>query len=580
MLLLLALSPAFAAGSGLQARLYDGAFDVVRAQVEGQTFTYEVDELGAEYDCWDWIGVQNLNIDIPIETVEIGTDDGELSLIVQFGHIYGEDWVVYATDSEWTDTCPEFESDVYYVSLQGGVLTARIVPAVDDGAVVFRAEDVELIGELDTDVDDFPDDLVLEFFEETILETLAAQGASMMEEQLSGYVDEALLSGVVEDYTLSLTPEDIDVSREGLELGAVASVRWGGDDGCPPVDQPANDGRSPELDFDGHGDADLALGLTESMVTELVQGLWADGYFCFTEANLEEFLSLVASSFDPNIGGLAATAALDAPPEVEVDEDGITLSLDGLSLEITGEQDGERVELLSAAVDLRGRLELGVDATIGSFTLSVHELDLEFQEFEASHLVSGDDAEQHLARFAETWVSDWVESSARDLVLFSTLYDVYGLVVRVDDLELQTGGVVAFVDLYDADDEEVDREAPDTSVDLLRTADGAKVSWSGQDDRDGALAYAWRLDGASWSSWTTETGTVIEGLEEGEHTVEVVARDGWWNTDATPAAETFKVDGTADPEPEPEGRCGCGTGLRGALWLLLPGLALARRRKK
>lgn len=579
MLLFLALSPALAAGSGLQARLYDGAFDIVRANVEGETFGYEADEIGAEYDCWDWIGVQDLSIDIPVEQVELAADDGALSLWVQFGHIYGEDWTVVATDEDWLDTCPEFESTVYYVSLEGAVLTARVVPDIDDGAVVFRAEDVEIQGELDTDIDDFPDDLVLEFFEETILETIAEQGAALMEEQLSGYLDETLLSGTLADYSLSLAPEDIEVSREAVELGATARVSWTGDDGCAPVEQPENEGRTPALDFDGHGDTDLGLGLTEGMVTELVAGLWADGWFCFTEDNFTEFLALVADAFDPGVGGLAATAELSEAPGVTVDESGITLSISDLHVAITGEQDGEAVDLLDTTLSLTGKLELGVDASVGNFTLSLRDLELDVESFDAEHLVSGDDAGDHLAAFVETWVSDWLEASAQDLVLFSTLYEVYGVVVRIDDLELQPGGVVLFVDLYDEDDEAVDTVPPETQVAVSKTADGAKLSWSGADDRAGALAYAWRLDGGTWSSWTTDTGTTIEDLEPGEYNVEVTSRDAWWNTDATPASANFEVDGTAAPVEEEARRCGCGSGLRAWMWLALPGLLALRRRK-
>lgn len=577
MLLLLAFAPALAGQGGLQARVYDGALDVARALVEGETYVFEEDELGAGYDCWDYIGVSGLNLEIPVQDVELGLEEGELSAWVRFGTIEGEDWVFYATDEDWFDSCPEFETDVYSVRLEDGILEARVDLRVEDGELVLEAEDLTIIGELDTDIDWFPDDLAMAFFEQEILEALAEQGGAMLEEELGVWLSEGVLGGAVGDYTLSLEPVRADVSPEGLELGADGRVRWTGEDGCPQDEQPENTGRAPALSFEDPGEADLALGVTEALLDELLQGLWADGWFCFTEEDLAEFVDTVQDVFDPEVGGLRATASLAEPPEVGIDEGGIALSLSGLDVAITGE-DGA-VSLLDATVDLAGRLELGLDAELGSFALSVRELSLDVRRLEADHLVR-EQGETDLAGFLERWATAWVQRQAQDMALFGSLFRGWGFVVRVDRLELEEGGAVVFLALYDEDDPEVDDQPPDTRLSVTPHAGGATLNWSGEDDRDGELAWSWSLDGGSWSSWTTERGATLTDLEPGEHEVQVVARDAWWNVDPSPATGSFLVSDGPLEEVKEEGGCGCGggeeAGLLGPLGLLL---ALARRRR-
>ncbi len=576
MLLLPFLTLAHAEQGGLQARLYDGALDVARGLVEGQTFSYEEDELGGAYDCWDYIGVRDLNVEIPVEEVEIGLDDGELSAWVRFGRIHGEDWVLYATDEEWTDSCFEFETDVYSVELDDAVLDARIDVSVQDGELVLEVEQAEILGELETDIDDFPDDLALAFFEQTVLDALAEQGGALLTEQLGEYLASGVLTGALGDYELALTPTRADVSPEGLELGADGSVQWTGDDGCPTDDQPENPGRTPTLSFEDPGDADLAVGVTESLLDELVQGLWADGWFCFTEEDLDEFVNTVQDAFDPDVGRLRATASLEAPPEVDMGADGLALGLEGMRVEITGE-DGA-VSLLDATLDLSGRLELGVDAEAGSFTLSLHDLSLDVRELEADHLVSEGGSED-LSGFLERWATGWLEDQAQGLALFGTLYRAFGLVVRVERLEPEEGGMVVFLSLYAEDDEEVDLTPPETSLSVTPHDGGAMLNWEGEDDRAGALSYAWQLDGQGWSGWTTETGARLDDLEPGEHTVEVVARDAWWNIDPSPASRDFQVLGAESVEDEEERGCGCGGGRSAGLLGLSLSVALCRRRR-
>ena len=103
MLSLLSLAAAAEVADGLQMHLYEGGLDAARALVEGQTFTLAYDDLGAEYDCWDYVGVSDLSLDIPIEKVTSELDDDVVHLSVTFGRVYAEDFQIYSLDdnSRW-----------------------------------------------------------------------------------------------------------------------------------------------------------------------------------------------------------------------------------------------------------------------------------------------------------------------------------------------------------------------------------------------------------------------------------------------------------------------------------------------
>jgi signal transduction histidine kinase/ligand-binding sensor domain-containing protein len=94
-----------------------------------------------------------------------------------------------------------------------------------------------------------------------------------------------------------------------------------------------------------------------------------------------------------------------------------------------------------------------------------------------------------------------------------------------------------------------DDQPPETAITLaaeeISQPGNAVVSWSGADRwRDTPpeeLRYAWRLDGGDWSSYATETNHVFLELSDGDHRLEVRARDRDFNVDPTPAFTDFTV---------------------------------------
>ena len=84
----------------------------------------------------------------------------------------------------------------------------------------------------------------------------------------------------------------------------------------------------------------------------------------------------------------------------------------------------------------------------------------------------------------------------------------------------------------------------------IRT-DSATIEWTGSDDQTSKanLVYSYKLDGASWSSWTGNTSKTYNNLAEGSHTFWVKAKDEAGNVDASPAERSFKVDTTKPNTP-------------------------------
>lgn len=581
-LLLAAAASAGVVEDGLQAAVFPGAFSFAESRLSGMSFDLFEDELGGRYDCWDELGVQDFNLQIPIRDVSLSLDGDALSVVVDFGDIYGRDMTVYGLDSDTFDTCPEFETQLTYAELTDARVSLALVPRVSGGVLSLELEaPPTLTGDLDTDFEDLPDDLVLYFFEETIFEIAEEELGAVLPPLTAEYLAEPVILGQqYGDFDVDLGLDRADVSSRSLRMAANTDLAWRGSDGCPTSDRPdGSPGLSPTLDFgDGEGSS-LGVGVTEGMVNEMFLSAWRGGYFCFTEENVAEFLSLAGDSFDPGVAGLGGTVWLGAAPRVSIDGRGVGLELAGLGLRAFGEVGGQREELLYLEADIRGLLELGIDQDASAFVLSLAELELDVHALESDHLLEDNgESSANLEQLLEEWAAGWAADQAQDITLFSTLYSAFGTVIRVDRLDYAEGGLKVFASLFDEDDPAVDTAPPDTRFALLEsTPTSALLGLSGSDNRQGALAYAVQVNGAGWSAWSADTEVLLDDLSPGVYEIEVRSRDAWLNVDPEPAIGWLEVTGGDDPVRG----CGCAAGGAGGLAplsLSLLGLLAIRRR--
>lgn len=575
------LAPATAAPveGGVQAAVFPEGLAFVQRQFTGFTYEYDENDIGAEVGCYDRIGVRDLELVVPVRSVDLELRDGTLAFTVRFDPIYAEDLRVYGQDEDYLDACVEFDADVAYVQLDDAVLQLAVSATVRDGALALDVVGTPtLSGDLDTDIEWFPDDIALYYFEELLLDTIAESIGDLLPDLVAGFVGAVLYGDQFGEFAIEVGLDRADLTRDAVELRASPTIAWLGTDGCPQDRDPGQAGANPTLAFDAGRGSSAAIGITEGTVNELFLAAWRDGYFCFTQGNIEEFLGLIAGAFDPSVGSLTGTASLGAPPRVTIDADGLHFRLDDIGATVSGELDGERADLLTIRGDVSGALELGLDQGLSAFTLSVRSLTLDVVELEAAHLAAGAAGEAELQRFVEEWVGGWVSAQAQDLVLFSSLYWLWDIAVRVDAIEYTAGGLAVYVSLFGADDPEVDTTPPDTAFELADAGtDFVELRLMGRDDRDGPLAYSVQLDGAGWSAWSTDTTFRLDGLPPGVTHIEVAARDAWLNVDPSPAEQWLEV-GTDLREGS---ACGCGGG-GGATALLagLAGAAAARRRRR
>lgn len=564
---------------GIQLGVFQPALDVGEGFVRGMTLDVAEDDISARFECWDRVGIEDFNLSVPIDDVQLELTPVSLRVTLTFGEIYGEDMVVYTVDEDWLDLCPELRADVLYVELTDAQLVLEVAPSVADGLLRLEIIDEPVIsGDLDSDIDWVPDDLLLSWFEDAILETISSEMQEIVPDIVAEFLALALGRQAFGEFEFDIDIDDGAVGAEALTLGASVDVEWVGEDGCPHVVDEAEVGRNPELSFSGGGSS-LAVGVTEAMVNEQLGAAFRDGYFCFTQENTAEFLDNLPLVFDTSVADLEMTFDLIGRPVVSIEPEGITVVLDELALEITADVLGERTSLLDVTGALTGVVEVAIDPVLASFTLSVHGLEVDFDRFDAEHLLSErEGAAEDLTRFVESWVVSFIARQMKDLVLFDARFDLAALALGFDRIEYEVGGVEVYATLYAADDPRIDREAPETHrPDVEVGTSVADFTVSATDDRPGALVYAHQVNGEGWSPWTAETLFRLEGLVEGTYRVQVKARDGWLNEDPTPASIVLEV-GAGGVVSLPQPVCGCGTATGAAWWWLWVPLWVRRRR--
>ncbi len=587
LLLLPAVARADRGEPGLQAALYTPVLEQVGDYLAGQSFQVVLDEIAAEYSCYDAVGLSGIDLDVPVDAVDLAFTRDGLEISIRFGTISGEDMVIFGEDEDWLDACVSFEKDVRYVLLEDAVLTAQLAAGVEDGRLTFEVVgEPTLSGELDMDISLWPDDITLWLFDDAILDGIAASVIGGLPPLLEDFIGGLLFAEVYGGLSVDLEPVELTHDAGAMGLAISTDFYWTAEGSCQGGAEPPAPAAAAPLDLGDPGDSALAVGITEHLLDQAFASAWAEGIFCLEPEEIGALIEELEPVLEAAGGGEVALAvSVEQAPDVAIDEGGIALTIPGLALDIEGGHDGEGVPLLHLEADIRGTLDLGVDNALSALTLSVHEVSFDIRSLEAEHWAADHpEAYEKLLQVFDAWTAGWLEERAQQIVPFASLFQVWELYIRVDALRYQQGGVAVLLSVFHESDPEVDTVPPDTAASAAVDGDRATVTWSGQDDRGEALAFEWRLDGGSWSAWTADTQVQLAGLAAGEHAVEVVARDAWLNEDPSPASAGFAI--AAAPAEEAElleqgypRRCGCGTGPGAAIpWPALL-LAAARRRR-
>lgn len=574
-MMLLFLGTALAADDAVQVHLTDGAIVFAEETVEALDPRLVYAELSqVDASCYDLAGIRDFNLDIPIDIADIQLSEDQLVVDLQFGTIYGENMVVFAEDEDWLDACASFETDLLYLSVTNGRITAPLTLATgpagdfDEGQLRFDwAEPPVLTGDLDMDLAWVPDDLVLWLVEDLIFQEAEALLEAELPGQLSAFLGEASYAGDYGGLVGEMALSDASLSSQTLDLYVDASVSADaaipceiGDpgSGAPPTLP------SPRLTLGDPQGADLAVAVTEAFMGESLHAAWEAGWMCVPSETMDALVQTIAPWIDPAVVKLEGWATVDSAPGIQATADGLLLDIPDLRIEISGRIDGSRQPLATVHMDIAGLGVPGYDAALTAVTLSMVEPQLTVRDIQLDHIPNGPVVGPLIQDAIEAWATEWVAAALADVVLFDALYSSWDILARLERTESLDGGLALWFELYHSDDPEVDTEAPNTQIALTDTRkDRASFQATGTDDREGPLAYSWQVDGRGWSDWSTDDTFTATDLDEGEHTVEVIARDGWLNVDGSPATARVTVQPPADPLTE----CGCQSGTRGALWL-------------
>ena len=301
---------------------------------------------------------------------------------------------------------------------------------------------------------------------------------------------------------------------------------------------------------------------------------------------------------DIEVDSLGLSAELDAAAEFvgEVGAcGGVHIDLPEVRLELEDTAGDEPIFRAIVAVTADASLSLDGDRHV--LEASLLGAELEFIELDASGLLHGTNyTEQAFLDLIDDQVLLLLPDQLAELPLAPLSFGITGLTApavaglpdsigaELIDLELRDGvAQIALDGLLDVDDTAPWVEIL-TDLDQPQTSTRVSIEYAGDDDREGQLSYAWRLDDGAWSFWSPETQATFVVVDEGLHTFEVRARDVFWNEGAA-AGEAFQLalggpNGGGDDEGD---GCECDAGWSGrpglaaAMAALLAGAVLRRR---
>ena len=594
--LLLAVAPAHAYDQPVVSfSVSQEALDTATDMVSELALSFDIEknlDFG-EVSCWNKVGISNLNISVPLDGVSATLHPDYLTVVVDLGDIRGEQWDIYARDGSDNDNCETIEADLEWISFVGGQIEADLKLRAKDGEL-----DVELVntprlyGTLDMDIewqpqwaeslgfdwDLWPDDWFMDLINDYLLDLAIEMAAEAVPDLLAGNLPELAFETEVGAFDIGASLVSLQHDMSALRVTGDVDVSWTGEPQCDTFQAADPGGRDPGVMI---GEHDVGFGTTEAFLNRLAWRAWSQGLMCLDAHGVDEIVRELVPGAADTLSDFDVAVQLREPPVVGFDAGAVAASVHGLRLDLMGQHQQDAVHLLDVELDLDVELGTRIDEDLSMIVIDLEHLDLGIDVKETSHLLSQEEgAEDEFEAFLERFTPTIVEAKLKDLAVAPTVFPIADLfVVRLAQLDFTAGAFAAAVDLYASDDPAVDGEAPETWASIVDATDSSIfVQLGGDDDRDGDLAWRYRLDDEAWSPWTLDETVEIMVAEAGDHTLEVAARDGWWNEDDSPHAEVFDRDEVyAELSDEP---FGCASAPAGAAWLLvLAGAAGARRRR-
>jgi len=542
--------------NGVQAQIHPAGLRFLSRELSNSPWSLASSKgpLDLTFECYA-MTIDNANLELTFGEVSLTTERNRLVLDAEVQSAVGRDMHVDA-NATGSGLCVSFEGDVVEMSVRDLRVSGELLPTIiDDTLDVAFLQPLEVDATTSVDFANVPnwvEEAALLILEDALLNYAGNELEAELPNLLASLtIDGFLYQSEFAGFSIGVVPSAVRTTEQGLY--ASASIDLGGDGGSGELlDLPPRDG------------SHVAVGITEAMVEEVGAAAWANGLIApdseTTNALFTDLLDGLGLGRDVQV-----RLGINTEPRVRITPEGMAIALPATALTVTNPA-GQSLVALDADID--GLLELKVER--GSLLLTAHELLADVTRLDASALL--EDGPDNLEKFLEDWVVKAAAAAIDDLELYQSHFEALDYVLRVDHSAFEPGAVLAWARLFRSDDPAIDRTPPDTSGQVRLEGDTLRATFEGRDDRPGELVYSYRLNGGSWSSWSTETEATLTA-RPGDNRFEVKARDEWYNEDPTPAGGTVT-------RAQDEG-CGCATPtVPGPLALLLVPLLAIRRAQR
>ena len=554
-----ALSPIVKSGVGV--RLTENFNRFLESQLTNRDLAFQKDVISkTNVSCFDEVGIRNLNVTTHIDNAAFdwkGSDSG-LSLIVNLGDLMiGGD--LYGKDSQIFDLCPSFSIGLNYIEMKNVTLTMDLSPKADGNYnvfITFNQPPQISVGDLKVSVDGIPSwltDLVTrqDFIVDFLFDQINKQLAQRIPDMVKDAIVTGMFTGNAGPYQYGVGANSIAIDDNGANALFDMQMSYTGPrPSCVPAGVAVPDFTTrgtPGLGLNGDV-SQMEMSIADSAVNEVLWSVWSSGMLCYnSETKPLEAFQHVLEGINPQAGQLLKyDIKISTPPQLKFDADKTSVDIKGFHIEAdVVKPDGTTETLLLADMDLAMGMKIDLDVATNRILASMDHLDLNISNLSSQILYTDrPEAEADQKDFITGYVVPRMVGQVQNMPVSNAVMPVAGYYVIVDELKGREGHAVAGISVYAANDPTIDLIAPDTFVDSnpgVVKATKAKFDYHGTDDRSGTVLYSWRVDGAAWSPFSTDTEAKPLALTQGTHLFEVKARDRFQNEDPTPASVTFEV---------------------------------------
>lgn len=550
---------AFADGS-VGLRITDEGLDWIADQALAKVPTeMDLDDVEMPImDCWPrdsvlevWQGhvdIEHLDLDFPFS-------DDEVGIVVDAGaHVTGTVLLDAIACLPLSVSCDmDVTVNRALATASVGVASGpdgRVDAGLGDVTLAILPEDLDIefsncTGEIDDRLDDLYDQA-----EPMLLDMIQEQLQTWIDENVRPQVD--ALIGQTMSFPIEGQGLEVSVSASGIErqnrallMGASLGLRATEVSDCIVPNGEVELSPDGGLSFTEWEPSPFALGISERVIDEALYATWQAGSMCFPAKDLSGFAGLVEGI--PEGIDMQLTFQLGAPPDVDVQPDGIHVALPGVSaiLDMVT-ADGPVQAVFEGGASAMAVLEL--DPATNGLHLHTTHLEITDMELTAGELPEGVELRAVVDGLVFPLILDYV-GNAR---IADGVLPVSDYWVIVNAIDYYDGAAAMAFELFVTPDD--DNGRPDTLLvqgqeEPVEPGTPVTVQVGGRDDRvpERLLRYSMqRPDETEWTEPDFAPSFTLRQYGDGEWVYKVRAVDLAGNVDDEPLKITLTIESAPD----------------------------------